>query len=59
MRMTRKQVKDLRPVINKMVQKGHTYSDISEMLNLGSHQLVMYHFKKYREQLSKEKANKI
>jgi len=49
MRKTKKQVRQLREEINKLVQAGYSFNEIAKMLKLKSHQIVSYHFRQFRD----------
>lgn len=57
MRKTKQQIKILRENINKLIQEGHTFQEIADILGLKSHQLVQYHVKQFRK-LSTENSCK-
>lgn len=51
--MRKTQARDIKEKINKLVGQRFSYSEIADILKLKSRQLVNYHFKQYRKNLSK------
>lgn len=51
-RLKKSQVIAIRERINKFVKEGFSFEEIADIVKLNSRQLVAYHFKKSRKELS-------
>ncbi len=52
MKRTRRQTKELREKIAKLVEQDFTFEEIAKMLKLKSHQLASYHYREYKKKIS-------